>query len=1847
MTKLLRFNAMLFVCFLAFFSTPILGQTGTSPCLGDTMKPFFERCPQNIVTTTPDSCTPVHWNTPLAFDNCGIYVLIGSHQLGDCFPQGTTLVNFLAVDSSNNKSLCSFSVTVNRPALDTSYCATDTIKPYFLNCPVNSVWTTSDSCKQIEWAPILAYDNCASPSVAGTHESGSCFPMGQTFVSYYATDARGNIARCAFMVTILRPVADSAVCVIDTIKPVFTLCPPNITEFVTNNSSTCAVARWLRPLATDNCSAPSVVGVYPASQCFPEGTTPVVYTATDAKGNKATCTFTISVIRIIADTFCLVDTIKPYFTSCPTSQTFVAYDTCMRVQWPTPIAQDNCMTPTVVGSHTSGACFPVGNTPVTYTATDTKGNAATCLFTISVVRISVDTFCVTDTVKPRFTFCPPSQTLTLTPSATGITDTCMRTQWASPVAVDNCGIPTVISSHSPVNIPCFKVGTTPVVYTATDAKGNKSVCSFSITVIRPVIDPTCQGDTIKPQFISCPVSQTFVAYDTCMRVQWATPIAIDNCGTPTVVGNHTSGACLPIGNTPVTYTATDTKGNKATCSFTISVIRIIADTFCVTDTTKPRFTFCPSNITVSGLDTCSRVQWTTPIATDNCSTPVLSSNYTSGTCFKAGATGVVYSATDAKGNVAICTFVVYVSNPCTFDTIKPRFAICPSNIRVTSADTCARITFNTPTATDNCSVPRVIGNYQSGECFRPGTTNVVYTAIDSKGNSSVCSFAITVVSPCASDSIRPVFTVCPQNITVTSLDTCSRVTFNTPLATDNCSTPQVVGNYQAGACFKTGTTGVVYTATDAKGNSSICSFTVTVVNPCATDTVKPRFVLCPPNITITSLDTCGRVQWTNPIVTDNCSTPSVKSTYKSTDCFKAGTTSVVYTATDAKGNSSICSFTVTVVNPCATDTVKPRFVLCPQNITVTSLDTCSRVTFNTPLATDNCSTPQVVGNYQAGACFKTGTTGVVYTATDAKGNSSICSFTVTVVNPCATDTVKPRFVLCPPNITITSLDTCGRVQWTNPIATDNCSTPSVTSTYKSTDCFKAGTTSVVYTATDAKGNSSTCSFSVTVVNPCATDTTKPRFILCPQNITLTSLDTCARVTFNTPLATDNCSTPRVVGNYAAGACFKTGSTGVVYTATDAKGNSSTCSFTVTVVNPCATDTIKPRFILCPTNITVTSLDTCAKVTFNTPLATDNCSTPRIVGNYTSGTCFKTGTTGVVYTATDSKGNSSICSFTVTVVNPCATDTIKPRIAACPSNIVVSSLDTCVRVQWNAPSATDNCSIPKVTSNYTSGTCIKTGTTTVVYTATDAKGNSSTCSFTVTVKNPCTNDTIKPTYYNCPANIVKETGDTTAKITWSLPIAIDNCAVKTLTQSHQSGSIFKIGVTTVTYTATDAAGNRAYCSFTVTVKQVLTPCSTDSVPPVFTNCPANISLSTAATTAIAQWTKPTATDNCSTPSVTSTVNSGASFPIGTTAVVYTAKDAKGNVTFCTFSVVVTKQPLVIDSTKCYVLVARSSKKAASIAYASTAGAADAVQWTYAGGLNQKWGITKADSNSVNLTVKHTNMNLDTRWGTTANGSKLMQWTKSTGLTQKWQLIPLSDGYFKVVNKASGRALSVNGGTTATTDGSLLVQLDYAGLTSQQWSIEAVSCGGNPTSNFTTNDVLDANAKAEAHRARIEWVDNTGYKNDYYEVEKLNTTSGKFESMSIINNTKFDDQLTSQTAYDNEPTEGDNFYRVKVAYLDSVTKVSPVLKVNFNDVNAVKVFPNPASDFVDIDLTTYSAGTVNIHLYNSFGQEVAAQTVEKGKTSIVHLDITNQQSGNYMIRITAQGKRDVTKQLHIIR
>ncbi|MCB9234635.1 MAG: HYR domain-containing protein [Bacteroidia bacterium] len=621
----------------------------------------------------------------------------------------------------------------------------------------------------------------------------------------------------------------------------------------------------------------------------------------------------------------------------------------------------------------------------------------------------------------------------------------------------------------------------------------------------------------------------------------------------------------------------------------------------------------------------------------------------------------------------------------------------------------------------------------------------------------------------------------------------------------------------SGTFFSVGTTNNNFTGMDASGNTASCSFSVTVI-----DAENPT-ISCPANQTLTATSAAGAVAtYTAPSGSDNCPGALTSQTagLSSGSTFPIGTTTNTFTVTDANGHTASCSFTVNVSG------LAPQIV-CPSNISVFNAPgQCSNtVTF---AATDNVGIPPSTITYSQnpGSSFNVGTTTVTATATNAVGSTS-CSFTVTVI-----DNENPT-ITCPANIT-TNVSS----------GTLLASYPLLTNLTEANNSFAAAnlTGNPTPPSVPTSGNP-LCQ------NGIYQNDVGGQNVLFPNFGSLNTNNFTFEVDFRlSALPASNPGYPVVIGGsgwrWLGIYVSPTGLMGIKY-------NNSNTAFSTTTLTTNVWYTGKVSFsggvatlylngtqvgsfntgaLSTGGNLNFTTNDFSNAKAFNgcirnfnlynggsatcdaqvgyTVTGTDNCGSPTIslVNGIASGGSFPLGTTTNTYSATDPSGNSVTCSFDVTVI-----DNIDPTIT-CPSNqTLIATSAAGAAATFATPSGSDNCPGFSVaqTAGLASGSTFPIGTTTNTFTVTDGSGNTASCSFTVQVSGAA------PAIV-CPANITvsNDPGQCSTAVTFS---ASDPAGIppSTITYSNAPGSVFQIGTTTVTATATNAVGS-SNCSFTITV-----------------------------------------------------------------------------------------------------------------------------------------------------------------------------------------------------------------------------------------------------------------------------------------------------------------------------------------------------------------------------------------------------------------------------------------------
>ncbi len=300
--------------------------------------------------------------------------------------------------------------------------------------------------------------------------------------------------------------------------------------------------------------------------------------------------------------------------------------------------------------------------------------------------------------------------------------------------------------------------------------------------------------------------------------------------------------------------------------------------------------------------------------------------------------------------------------------------------------------------------------------------------------------------------------------------------------------------------------------------------------------------------------------------------------------------------------------------------------------------------------------------------------------------------------------------------------------------------------------FPIGTTVVQCSASDSSGNMARGSFEVRVI-----DTTGPALML-PDDITVDSPDGGDVVVTFTVSALDLVDGPVAVEcDPASGATFAVGETAVDCSATDVRGNTSTGSFSVTVVAP---EPQEPVLTLPADIVAEATGRSGASVSFDATAEDPQDGPLDVSCDPASGSSFALDTTTTVTcAATDSDGNTVSGSFDVTVVDTTAPALTLQDVVSGPTG----PFGAWVFARSRATDLVDGS--VRVKCDRLAWAWFRFGATTVNCTATDAHGNAANGSYTVTVTGFRFKGFYRPVE-NAPAvNLVK--GGSTVRIGWSL------------------------------------------------------------------------------------------------------------------------------------------------------------------------------------------------------------------------------------------------------------------------------------------------------------------------------------------------------------------------------------------------------------------------------------------------------------------------------------------------
>lgn len=1257
----------------------------TNVIIEDTTNPTLV-CKEVINVTTSGSIVTLSPEDVIndVSDNCGIKLLSLSQTDFDCSALTSNPIPVIvtALDYSENESTCITNINLE-----------DKI-PVSIICPPDS--TIIAPCG-IDSIPVIlpngnATDNCGIESISYQPASGSNFSIGTTTVTCTAISNTGEMAACDFNVIVtapsIDPIQDITVCAGDLLPAII---------FNTNVSNT--TFEWTS--SVDVGFGISGIGSLPNSTAINNGNQPVIATITvtafiDPNGipNDADDCQEVTTFSVTINPLPFLD-LPPVINSClgESLTDGIQFGDFPDISWTSTID---------LGFGTSGLGnippFTFVNTGVSTiegTVTDENGCVINGVATISVS----DCFCIASSNSP---VCPGDPiNLTVAIQSNDIAWT-----WTGPNGFSTNAQEPSIANATPNNSGTYTLE-------VMDNNGLSSVCEVEVLVqdTTPPI-PSCMNG------IALSLDENGMVSISANDIDNG---SFDACSPINLSLSQTDFDCEDIGESVVTLFVTDSIGNVDSC-FTILNIQ----------NSFPTIASCQSSLTVSidpliGLGQIEANQVDNG-STSNCGNVSLSLDQDSFNCNEIGSNTVMLTVENELGNTATCSTTVIVQAP-----ISNMFD-CPEDLSLTASPNAdgAIVSWMPPSILGLCEDDYTISSsHQSGNFFNCGTTTVSYTAINSLDDTLTCSFIVVVNCSSCTPLIN-----CPEDSLimgcVDSLPDFS--TLPLPSIIENCGmdlliTGPIVNLINSDNCMAEYE--LSWTISNSIDFDSVCVQSVTVIDR------EDPIVTCPVDQTVSVDQTnCFATVDLAPTATDNCQVTTIEFKVEQntllvasgagsiTDInFSLGTNIVTFTALDACSNMASCSLNVIVV-----DSIPPN-VICEENLTL-SLLANGLVTITPEMidggSFDHCGMLSLALDQTNFSCADLGQKVVTLTATDEAGNTNTCTSQITIE-----DTLDPIFSTCPSNIEINAAlnETSASVTWTLPIATDNCDFI-INSDFTSGDIFPCGITEVPYAVFDIAGNVATCIFSVTVM----CDTCDP-IIQCPSD---TMMIGCP----------DGFIFPDVVGPLILDDCgFNMEIQAVSGSPIDSLEHCEigelrkwSISYSDTTLLCEQQIIVKSDSVLtlnCPSDVTINCTQSTDTLVTGIPTFEDYCGWISIAftdsipnPDACNQTIFRN------WMVTDSCNAMGNCTQLITVQ-----DIDPPIFTFCPSDTLIRGTqvnDSCFAdIQLPIPMVVDSCNNPidlrnTFTNSVDASSLYPEGTTTVVWTATDACGNESACSINVTV-----------------------------------------------------------------------------------------------------------------------------------------------------------------------------------------------------------------------------------------------------------------------------------------------------------------------------------------------------------------------------------------------------------------------------------------------------------------------------------------------------------------------------------
>lgn len=172
----------------------------------------------------------------------------------------------------------------------------------------------------------------------------------------------------------------------------------------------------------------------------------------------------------------------------------------------------------------------------------------------------------------------------------------------------------------------------------------------------------------------------------------------------------------------------------------------------------------------------------------------------------------------------------------------------------------------------------------------------------------------------------------------------------------------------------------------------------------------------------------------------------------------------------------------------------------------------------------------------------------------------------------------------------------------------------------------------------------------------------------------------------------------------------------------------------------------------------------------------------------------------------------------------------------------------------------------------------------------------------------------------------------------------------------------------------------------------------------------------------------------------------------------------------------------------------------------------------------------------------------------------------------------------------------------------------------------------------------NAVADNSQVNLTWTTQLEINSSHFVVQSSTNAGASWNNLGTVAAHGNSSTPINYSFTDTKPANGTTEYRLEMVDLNGATAYSTVKAVRIGLATSVSVYPNPASNYVNVVLGGSTTGNVTIRLMNSSGQLLMEKTVSNAAGTTVPLTVSNLPQGNYLIVVVgSDGTQQVNKLL----